>query len=80
MFQDIHGGQSLILHLVNCERLTFYCHDGYGLYSGMGDRFLSPVVMVGLVSGCFLLLVFIHERRHLNDSASEDLKTKDEED
>ena len=37
------------------------------------NRFLSPVLMVGLVSGCFLLLVFIHERRHLNDSATGDL-------
>ena len=37
---------------------------GMVFFLAWADRFLSPVVMVGLMSACFLLLVFIHERRH----------------
>ena len=50
---------------------------GVLFFLAWADRFLSPVMMVGLVAACFLLLLFIHERTHLRNSTSEDLRTKE---
>jgi low temperature requirement protein LtrA len=46
---------------------------GMIIFLSWADIFLSPVMMIGLMSACFFLLLFIHERKQLNDSVSEEL-------